>query len=277
MIRTIINYTDNKVMLNDAEVFDTFKTLQPNFYTLEYDIHRQFKNFKKNEMPKVFSLMPCDEFNNLDDYINTFLSKDYEDLCLKTNMLYKSGVLLYGKPGYGKSNFVNYIISKTIKNKNACVFSLNTILDIENIMNLSKDLRLLQNNLFVFIFEELDQIIRDSSYAEGLLKNFMDGINSINNCLFIGTTNYIDNIPKALCERPYRFRKSYKIEASSNLEENKKWIKEIITKFNSNLSEKESEDLCEKCLNKSIDEIKHTIIDFCLNIKDININKKLGF
>lgn len=97
MIRTVIKYTDNKILLNDAEVFETSKELFPGMYDLELDKYNDFANFIALKEPSVFDLMPSNELINVEEYVNKFLSDEYYNICKKSNVLIKSGILLYGK------------------------------------------------------------------------------------------------------------------------------------------------------------------------------------
>ena len=126
MIRTVIKYTDNKILLNDAEVFETSKSLFPGVYDIELDRYGDFANFIALREPNVFDLMPSNELHNIEEYIDKFLSDKYYEICKKANILLKSGILLYGKQGIGKSNYINWLIKKTIKEKKACIFNFNT-------------------------------------------------------------------------------------------------------------------------------------------------------
>lgn len=276
MIRTVIKYTDNKILLNDAEVFETSKELFSGMYDLELDKYQDFANFIALKEPNVFDLMPSNELINVEEYINKFLSDEYYNICKKSNILIKSGILLYGKQGIGKSNYINWLIKKVIKEKKACVFNINSYLKLHRVIPKIKELRQLQNNLFVIVLEEMDEIISKDG-AESVLKNFMDGIDSIENCLFIASTNYIELIPKSLTERPSRFKKVLEIKQSENTELVKKWLEKTYNCFIDDLTEKDYEHLHEKCLNKTIDEIKHILIDYKMEITTLQKPRKLGF
>ena len=275
MIRTVIKYTDNKILLNDAAVFETSKYLQKGVYDMEFDEYGRFKNFLSIKIPTSFPLMPSKELVNIEDYINKFLSKKYIDLCKKSNILIKSGILLYGEPGIGKSNYINTIIKRTIEESEACVFNINRGNKLSTIVQKVKELREIQTNLFVIVLEEIDEILTEG--YEAILKNFMDGIDSIENCLFLSSTNYLDKVPKSLTERPSRFKKVLKIEQSDNTEEVKKWLEQTYNSFIDDLDHSDYEILHDKCLNKPIDEIKHILIDYKMDIKKVEKSQKLGF
>ena len=278
MIRTIIKHTDDKIFLNADEVFEISKELQPGIYDIEFDNYNNFKNFKSLSIPVVYSLMPSKELQNIEAYMKKFLSKENYELCKKVKILRKTGILLHGNQGIGKSNYINNMIKNCIENHNACVFNIDNYMKFTAMIKLSKELRANQNNLFVFTFEEIDALFSYSS-NEADFKNFMDGVNSIDNCLFLATTNYLSAVPASLTERPSRFKKVYSIEQSDNIDEVKLWLEGIYKSYMDNLSKTDIEKLHELCINKTIDEIKHTLIDYTMDMpKSIaKKQKKIGF
>jgi len=278
MIRTIIKYKDNKILLDENDVFEISNKLFPGFYDIEFNEYNRFKNFIQLNIPKVYPLMPSTELNNIQDYIKIFLSEDYENLCKITNILRKSGILLYGKPGIGKSNYFNYIIDEAIKQNNACVFNINSELKLRTIGDKLRELRLIQKELFIVVLEEMDELFNNSS-CEAVIKNLMDGVDSVENTLFLASTNYIDKIPKTLTDRPSRFKKVLEIKQSDNIEEVKKWLELIYKLFIPTIESQEIENLHELCINKSIDEIKNNLIDYKSGIIKINssIHRSIGF
>lgn len=277
MIRTVIKYTDNKILCNDAEVFEISKQLFPGVYEIELNNYGQFDHFRALKTPKIFDLMPSCELNNLQEYVDKFLSPEYASLCKTAGIQKRTGILLYGEAGIGKSNYTNYIIDKCIKEHEACVFNIDHINKFHALIPKIKELRDIQNTLFIVVFEELDELFKASSSAEGALKNFMDGINSIDNVLFIATTNYLDTIPKSLTNRPSRFKKVLEIKASDNVELMKEWLSKTYKVFIPDITKEECELMHEKCFNKTIDEIKHTLLDYKMDIHDVNKKPKMGF
>lgn len=276
MIRTIIKYKDNKILLDDSEVFQTYEKMQPGIYDIEFDEYNRFKNFLEINIPKVYPLMPSDELSNIQDYINIFLSKKYEDFCKQTNIHRKTGILLHGLPGIGKSNYFNDVINKAIKHNNAIVFNINNPLKLSRIGEQLKKIRLIQDDLIIVLLEEIEEMFSQSG-SESTLKNLMDGIDSINNIIFLASTNYIEIIPKTLKERPSRFKKVLSIEQSKNTDEVKKWLVDTFKIFDPEISIDECDKLYSKCINKSIDEIKHVLVDYKMGINSKSNKKKIGF
>lgn len=276
MIRTVVKYTDNKVFLEDTEIVSTSQKLLPGIYDIEFDEYGRFKNFLEIRTPTVYPLIPSTELENIENYMGKFLSEDYIALCTKSKILIKSGVLLHGDAGIGKSNYINYLINKTITTKEACVFNIDTLHKLSTVIRQVKALREVQNNLFVIVLEEVDELFQEKG-TEAILKNFMDGINSVDNLLFLSSTNYLENIPKSLVARPSRFKKVYEIKPSPDITKLKEWLKMTYKGFIDDLTDEDCEKLHDMCLNKTIDEIKHILIDYKMGITKLDVKRKIGF
>ena len=277
MIRSLIRNSDNRVMTSHDEALEISKKCLPGIYDVGLNRHGEFECLIKKDLPKVFSLMPSKEFDNLEQYLEIFLSDKYLDLCKQTGIVRKAGVLLHGKPGMGKSNFVNHISTNTVIENKACVFNIDSSQKLSQFIPILKEFRLIQDDLFVMIIEEIDELFEGYPNMEGTLKNFLDGINSVENTLVIATTNYLDQIPKALTERPSRFKKVIKIEQSDDVPKIKEWLEKTFKIFMPDIKPKEIEDLTDTCINKSIDEIKNILIDYKMGITSLETSSKLGF
>ena len=150
-----------------------------------------YKNFddiffnKKNEIMQL-----------LDNFVNN------QSFYQQHGIIYKTGILLYGPPGSGKSSIARAIASYLKW-------------EIYYINIASKTLPTWYNNNTVFIFEDIDCLVasRDNENERLSLHevlNFIDGMLSPNNAIFIATTNYIDKIDPALV-RQGRFDLQYEV------------------------------------------------------------------
>lgn len=152
--------------------------------------------------------------NKIDKHIDKFLSN--EKLYNKIGDTYKTGIILHGKPGTGKSCIAKYIAGKvngTVINVGGS-YGRKIIPTYDNFVP--------NNEMIVVLIEEIDKLItRNKSYDEGYvtygaedkkeddineyvvssLLQSMDGITTPNRCIFVATTNHIEKLPEALIRK----------------------------------------------------------------------------
>ena len=138
-------------------------------------------------------------------YISSFLKewKANRDLYEQLNIIHKTGILLYGAPGTGKTS-----ISKAIAKE------LNTDLYVVNMGDFNEaqierikiEMDDCDEDTSIILLEDIDCIFstRDNLKTENqqkaaqLLLQFLDGVFSIPNTVFIATTNHIEDLDPAL-------------------------------------------------------------------------------
>lgn len=137
--------------------------------------------------------------------IRNFLENEqvYRDM----QSIYKFGALLYGSPGTGKSIRLRQIVKESIPEDSICIFIDSTL---PGNTFLERIKQTLADRLKVFILEELCTEL--SGYKIAWLLNFLDGEQSLDRTIILGTTNYPEKLPGNLVDRPSRFDKLYKFE-----------------------------------------------------------------
>ena len=193
----------------------------------EYD--RYYTDVKYRSLNSVFSLQKKEVINHIEEWINS--KETYDEL----GIIYKDGVLLYGKPGTGKTSFIRAL---------ACKYGFNIIqVDLSNDPLKKLDVffnqGLTKNNdkkdqKFIVFMEEVDYPLKDEKIklqVENKITQILDSVNSLNNCYFIFTTNDVSVIP----EKWLRFgRLSKKIELTYL---NRPYAEKICKSFNLSLEE----------------------------------------
>lgn len=148
--------------------------------------------------------------NHLDDW------KSNEDLFTKRGLIYKTGILLHGTHGTGKSSIASAIanyLGFNLISINSADFGKINISDVVDSINCDTD-------RYVILLDEIDTIYtsRDSEDITDEQKNttaklltFLDSVSSPNNCVIVATTNYIDKLGADL-KRNGRFDKILRID-----------------------------------------------------------------
>jgi SpoVK/Ycf46/Vps4 family AAA+-type ATPase len=261
-------------------ILDTVKTeqkLDSGVYTLEYlpypEMRVKLDVSTDRETIKIYTFPDKDKLDNLfDSFFNKNVIQKVKDL----GFYHKVGVLLYGKEGTGKSTILKSYAYKVLENHNGLVFYFTSNQYVNKCWEFIKKIRAIQDNPIVVIFEEMDMYVQKTSEVpEGYLKTILDGNNSIDNCIILGATNYIDTIPNAIKDRPSRFKYVLNIEGIHSEEE----ILDILTPMISDICEKaEIKEYAYMLKGETLDSIKQFAMDKIMCLQSYSKNKKsMGF
>lgn len=167
--------------------------------------------------------------NSVTDEVTTFITnftkEETKQRYKDTKVVHKTGVLLYGAGGTGKSSTINMIIDDLIK-QNAIVFFdaspdlVAAVLPAVREQNPEK--------LICVVYEEFDEWLKQDAAT---INSFLDGQLSVNNMVVLATTNYISEIPNRIKNRPSRFQLVKEIGKPS-LEFRQAWFEKKLTEIN---------------------------------------------
>lgn len=119
---------------------------------------------------------------------------------------FKRGVLLHGRAGSGKSCIIQLCMKYVINELGGVVLSLSNHNDLDLYSkSIPEIFRVIEKERpLVIILEDIEGIC---SYKEGetLLLNVLDGLDQLENVVYLATTNYIETLKERIINRPSRF------------------------------------------------------------------------
>jgi len=121
---------------------------------------------------------------------------------------FKAGVMIYGPPGSGKSCTIKIVSNKLVERKGTVFYGNGCSPDV--VMSFLDDFcRVEPDRKSIVILEDIDSLIEH--YGEGRYLEMLDSAKTINNVLFIATTNYPEKLDPRIYNRPGRFSHVVKI------------------------------------------------------------------
>lgn len=203
------------------------KKIKPGVYKLKYS--HKYEEYVYQE--KKLSLdellwLPDPIFDTIINDIEYFWNN--EKKFNNYNFTYKRGILLYGQPGCGKSSICLLLAEKIIE-KNGIVIYVNNNDDLTAFNESIPQFRMIESNTPVLcVLEDLDGLLKFHENETKLL-NLLDGVNQLNNIVYIGNTNYPENLKDRITNRPSRFDRRYEIKIP-NKKVRKFYLEKKITK-----------------------------------------------
>jgi len=129
------------------------------------------------------------------------------------NMTYKRGIIVWGPPGNGKSYMMQIIIRNLIK-RDGVIFTLDTVDSVERFISFANTFRRVEpDRPLVVILEDIDNVVEAGQSILSALMNVLDGVNQIDNVVYLATTNYPNKLEERISNRPSRFDRKYEIGA----------------------------------------------------------------
>lgn len=187
--------------------------------------------------------------DNIKENIINFTQNFFNNRSLysERNLNYKTGILLYGEPGTGKTTISNMLSS--VFNCDIVLINMSEFVNI-NTTELTNTINADDKTYFV-VLEDIDCVIGDRNSETDDLENkknvnkllqFLDSTSSPNNVVFIATTNHIEKLDDAII-RDGRFDLTVNI---TNFDKNTAY--KMCKSFGFN------DTICKRILSENLDE-----------------------
>lgn len=207
-IDEVISTIQSWFTINNREFFFNYKsydTIPSGLYSMIFTEANGFglsvMNYKSEEIFILPSLPHKKIINDLQDFW------DNKQKFIEYNLTPKRGIILHGEPGVGKTSMI-YLIIEEIKKRNGISIYFDAP---QNWVYVAKMIRKIEpDRPILCIIEDIDLII--SKFGEEIFLNFLDGLNAVDNVVYVATTNHLDNIPPRIKDRPSRFDKKYEVK-----------------------------------------------------------------
>jgi hypothetical protein len=187
----------------------TVKTVPCGLYKLSYNDSWGYYMAKENYYNDEVLNLPLVQLTEILKDISSFWGsiKQFE----KYGYTHKRGILMYGKPGCGKSFAIQLIIKNLIEIQKGIVIKIEDPQDLANFKSFfNQRLRIIEpHRKVVVIIEDIDGLAGASQSTETSLLNLLDGINQSNNIIYLATTNYPEKLKERITNRPSRFDRRY--------------------------------------------------------------------
>lgn len=273
-ISSVINLKNNTVLVHSEEVTKVGTRFEPGFYLAVTD-ERGNINISKEKLPEIHSALKTKETELVLNTAQSFFCPDIREKVNTMGFTHKLGILLYGIYGSGKTSVLNFIADEFITNKEAVVLLCKDGNSFGTAIALGKKIREIQENPLIFIADEFE---RFAESEESKMKSFLDGVDSIDNSLFLSATNYVEKVPDTIKDRPSRIRLLVEFKGIEDKEVMKSTLKEISDKLQPSLfSEEEIETAFDEISSITIDQIKSMCLDKLTETYVKTEKKTIGF
>lgn len=188
------------------------KTIPAGYYGIGFngDVGKYFVRKILYTTDNILKL-PMPEIGKVMKDITTFWKK--EEAFKRYGLTYKRGVLLYGPPGCGKTHLIQLIIKELIEQQNGIVFKIESGEDVERYsIFMQSTFKIIEpKRRIVTMIEDIDGLFHSGKATETLLLNILDGMNQMDNIVYVATTNYPEELAERIVNRPSRFDRRYEI------------------------------------------------------------------
>lgn len=241
----------------------TVNDIPSGFYDITYsDTHGPHLRQREIYSDELYEL-PSPEIRYVLDDIKTFWAK--KDVYKKYDLLYKRGILLYGKPGTGKSGIIRLCIQHLVNDLNGIIINIPNADHIHAFQSMAPDIRTAAPNVpIIVIMEDIDELTNEFHSSTTAL-NLLDGAGQVDNVVYIATTNYPEKLQERITNRPGRFDIRLEVQPP-NSEVRKKFIQAKL--FEEDLNQINLDEWVQLTEGMTMAHVKELIISVIVMNKD---------
>lgn len=185
--------------------YTAYNTLPSGLYSMVFSENNGFGLSSMDYRSEEIFILPSLPHKKIIKDLQDFWEN--KDKFIEYNLTPKRGIILHGEPGVGKTSMI-YLIIEEIKNRGG----ISIYFDVpQNWVSVAKMIRKIEpERPILCIIEDIDLVIR--KFGEDIFLNFLDGLNAIDNVVYVATTNNLNDIPERIKDRPSRFDKKYEVK-----------------------------------------------------------------
>ena len=211
-LNDLLPTVESWVTTNNKDFFFSFKnvnTISSGLYSIIYTDMNGYGLTTMSYKSEEFLQLPSLPHESIIIELQRFWENKHK--FEKYNLNPKRGIILHGHPGCGKTSFLYLLIEELKRINGICILFDSP----QNWVEIAKLVRKVEKTRPILcIIEDIDLII--AKFGEEVFLNFLDGLNSIDNIVYVATTNNLEKIPDRIKNRPSRFDKTYEIKKPSD-------------------------------------------------------------
>lgn len=183
---------------------ETQDRIKPGYYDIRFNnqIGIYFEKIPVNTENLI--RFPDSSFDEVIEEITNFWDK--EERFKDYGITFKRGILLYGKPGTGKSSLIK-LVMKDVISRGGIVVNFEDPITFKTGIHALREIH--PDMPVVVVMEDLDSIMERSPKSDIL--NILDGVSKIEKIVYLATTNYPERLEPRIVNRPSRFDKRFNI------------------------------------------------------------------
>lgn len=177
--------------------------LPPGYYALLDDMQGMYlRAMKPPKADEVVSLETGVTKNILEDIAN-FSSEETKAAFKRYGFVHRRGLILHGPQGTGKSVIFRRVAKQFVEQGGIVFWDPQPSRIIRHKESMKERIK---DQPILVVWEELDDWLSDSEHE---ILQLLDGYNTMDNCIYLGSTNHYENLPPRIRNRPSRFARNF--------------------------------------------------------------------